>query len=52
VSNTRFEKDSIYGLDLKAGDIVEMLSGSYTGKQVRFLGYWHPGCRIEISSFS
>jgi hypothetical protein len=42
------EQATIYSLDLLPGDIVEMLSGYYAGKLVRFLGYWHPGCRVEV----
>jgi hypothetical protein len=45
---TLLEKDSIYNLELEPGDILRIESGLYQGKLVRFLGYWHPGCRVEI----
>jgi hypothetical protein len=49
--NTTFEQSNhngITNLDLLPGDIAEILSGPYAGKQVRFLGYWYPGCRVEL----
>jgi hypothetical protein len=45
---TLLEKDSIYSLELEVGDILRLESGLYQGRLVRFLGYWHPGCRVEI----
>jgi hypothetical protein len=45
---TLLAKDSIYSLALESGDILRLESGLYQGKLVRFLGYWHPGCRVEI----